>query len=97
MKILWASFDGLRDGFTRVHTKMEVDGVVYEGKLYFENDGRDAEVGEFTPELPAEVSEDFFHKMWDVEGDYDANNEAIEKALEIGYAKWEEEQEALDA
>lgn len=96
MKILSAEYSGLSGCFTNVRVKIDFGGLVHEGTLSFENDGRDAEVrDDFVPPLPASVVEDFFHKLWDE--DYEGNCEIVEPAIAKGYEEWELKLENDDA
>ena len=88
MKMLAATYVALEGSMSKIEIKFEHEGVVYEGAVWSENDGRDAEIDHdtFNHPIPQDLEDDF----WDAIFETDENTRLYEAALEIGYAEWEQ-------
>jgi len=86
MNIKTAKCVGLEDSMSKIKLVFEHDGVVYEGIVWSENDGRDAEIDHptFNPPLPDELVEDFWEVIFE-----EQNIHLYEAALAVGYEQWE--------
>jgi len=82
-----ATFVDLVGSMSKIKLKFEHKGVTYEGNVWSENDGRDAEIDHdsFNHPIPSDLEEDFWEAIFET----DENCTIYENALKVGYAEWE--------